>query len=178
MEYSYLTKKIKMNLYAFYLGGKAVGQNGIAAMIEAHDVVFAVGETVEDCYDQCRQQWFGIADGLHTDAYIKLQHIDGYEISLTVDKVEYIFYGENTNLYFVYLGASAHCDLSEEHRSLFMIADSLEELKLRAKSQQLYLINLHIDSIKSITCVSGYNIRLSETNLPDKLDVVASYVNL
>jgi Domain of Unknown Function (DUF1543) len=168
-----------MHLYAFYLGGKAIGQNGIAANIEVHDVVFAVGETVEDCYDQCRQQWFGSPDGLHIDAHVKLESVNGYEIKPTFEKVKKTDYGDNNCLYFVYLGAPAQRFLFEEHRIVFMVANSLEEVKIRAKSN--YLLNdSHIDNIIEIPTVNGCSIRLLETGIPLQhiIEAYASYIKL
>ena len=45
----------KLKLYAVVLGGAAEKSN-----TELHDVVFAVGATIEDCYFQLLEKWFGL----------------------------------------------------------------------------------------------------------------------
>ena len=66
---------MSQKLFAFYLGGMAKG-----AKLEVHDVAFAIGEKVEDCYKFLWEQWFGLEKNLHMDAYAPLTYVDGYEI--------------------------------------------------------------------------------------------------
>jgi len=44
-----------MNLFVIYVGGKTE-----TSLIEVHDIHFALGEKIEDTYDQIRNQWWGI----------------------------------------------------------------------------------------------------------------------
>ena len=46
-------------LFAVYLGGRAPKCN-----TELHDVVFAVGASIEDTYDRLLELWFGSPEGL------------------------------------------------------------------------------------------------------------------
>lgn len=63
------------HIFAFYLGGGHPKSN-----IELHNVQFAVGEKIEDCYDQLKKDWFGELQGLHIDGYIKLDFVNGYKV--------------------------------------------------------------------------------------------------
>ncbi len=43
-----------MNLFMVYVGGYTVSSN-----IELHDMRFVIGETIESCYPQLLQEWWG-----------------------------------------------------------------------------------------------------------------------
>lgn len=70
-----------LKLYAVVLGGSAEKSN-----TELHDVVFTVGTTIEDCYFQLLEKWFGLPEKMHIDSYMELNVVDGYEISLQKEK--------------------------------------------------------------------------------------------
>ena len=55
------------SLFMVMLGGRHARAN-----TEVHDVVMAVGDTLEEVYPQLKQAWFGEAQGLHIDACTKL----------------------------------------------------------------------------------------------------------
>jgi hypothetical protein len=57
-----------LKLYAVVLGGTAAKSN-----TELHDVVFAIGENIEDCYFQLLEKWFGLPDKMHIDSYMELK---------------------------------------------------------------------------------------------------------
>ena len=52
------------SLFMVMLGGRHARAN-----TEVHDVVMAVGDTLEEVYPQLKQAWFGEAQGLHIDAW-------------------------------------------------------------------------------------------------------------
>ncbi len=58
------------SLFMVMLGGRHARAN-----TEVHDVVMAVGDTLEEVYPQLKQAWFGEAQGLHIDAWAKLQEL-------------------------------------------------------------------------------------------------------
>jgi hypothetical protein len=62
-----------MKLFAFYVGGKTETSN-----TELHDMRFAVGEGMEDCYESLRGQWWGTPESLHIDCWSEITHSDGY----------------------------------------------------------------------------------------------------
>jgi hypothetical protein len=64
-------------LFAAYLGGRAPRCN-----TELHDVVFAVGASIEATYGQLMDKWFGDPLRVHNDSWIELQIVDGHRISL------------------------------------------------------------------------------------------------
>ena len=40
--------------------------------IELHDVVFTLGEKIEDSYNDLLGKWFGLPDRLHIDSWVEL----------------------------------------------------------------------------------------------------------
>ena len=75
-----MPNSLSPSLFLVVLGGREKGVH-----IELHDVRWAIGNKIEDTYDQLRSQWFGIQKGLHIDSYMKVLYVDGYEIKLTKD---------------------------------------------------------------------------------------------
>ena len=52
-----------LSLFIVMLGGRHARAN-----TEVHDVVLAVGDSLEDVYPQLKNAWFGEQKGLHIDA--------------------------------------------------------------------------------------------------------------
>lgn len=66
-----------MALYAVFLGGDlAPGRMG-----EDHEVVFVVGDDVQDVRRRARSKWGGTGTA-HVDAVQRLDVVDGYEVGL------------------------------------------------------------------------------------------------
>ena len=68
-------------LFAVMLGGRAPRAN-----TELHDMVFAIGTSIEDTYERLIGKWFGSAEGLHLDCWTALDVVDGHEVRLTLTK--------------------------------------------------------------------------------------------
>ncbi|MBN9378498.1 MAG: hypothetical protein BGO14_08370 [Chlamydiales bacterium 38-26] len=115
-------------LFAVYLGGRAERCN-----IELHDVVFVIGESLKSTYEHLRKKWFGSLKNLHIDAYIHLQHVDGYEIHLSKDRM--LQEDSAKKLYFINLGAYKGTDFMEYHQNVFYVSSSSAEAIKRAKSE-------------------------------------------
>ena len=84
-----------MKLFSVFLGGRADKCN-----TELHDVVFTLGEKIEDTYDDLLNKWFGVPDRLHIDSWVDLSIVEGYKISISKEKKK-----SDKKLYFVNLGA-------------------------------------------------------------------------
>lgn len=147
-------------LFAVYLGGRAPKCN-----TELHDVVFAVGDSIEATYDTLMDKWFGDPLRLHLDSWMELQVIDGYRIKLSREKS-----GNSRKLYFINLGAYLPGQFTELHANAFVIAGSDQEVKSRAKkellrgTQSVHTDDLYdIDDCLEIAEVDSYHIHLEET---------------
>ena len=109
-----------MQLFVVYVGGKMP-----TSLIELHDIHFAIGETIEETYDQLREQWWGVPQSLHLDAWGALRYVDGYAIELKKSPPPAL----NKKLYFVNLGGYDAEQFTELHRNLFVMADDPAEAK-------------------------------------------------
>ena len=70
-----------MKLFSVFLGGRADKCN-----TELHDVVFSIGEKIEDTYIDLLDKWFGLPDRLHIDSWVDLRIVEGYKVSLSKKK--------------------------------------------------------------------------------------------
>ncbi len=128
-------------LIAFYLGGRVAKCN-----IEVHDVVFLVGKTSEELIPQLKEQWYGIPKSLHVDSWFALENADGYDILLSSTPST-----EPLKLYFVNLGYYKEGSFGEEHHIQFIVAESINEAKLKAKGKaESNAVELHTDDIFEI----------------------------
>ncbi|AJI46902.1 DUF1543 domain-containing protein [Francisella philomiragia] len=128
-------------LFIVYLGGSAPKAN-----IELHDVQFVIGNTIEDTYEQLRQNWFGTVKGLHLDSYKALKGADGYQISIQ-DRPQNF----NKKLYFVNLGGYDESKLNELHEfALFVAVDKIEAKKKALKALLEDSLIKHKDNLMEV----------------------------
>ena len=111
-----------MKLFAIYIGGEHPGAN-----IEVHDMRFVVAPTIEETYQTLLAQWWGREGSLHIDCWSEISQADGYEISLRPEPYE-----GGEKLYYVNLGGYDGVNFAEQHRNVFVVADSLAAAKTRA----------------------------------------------
>jgi hypothetical protein len=67
-----------MKLFSVNLGGKAKNAN-----IEVHDIVFVIGNTIQECFPKIKEKWFGDPESVHIDSYAELTQIEEYSIELS-----------------------------------------------------------------------------------------------
>jgi hypothetical protein len=111
-----------MKLFAIYIGGEHP-----QAHIEIHDVRFIVAPTIRDTHDQLRAQWWGTPGTLHVDCWAEIDHVDGYDVSLSLEPSS-----ATQKLFFVNLGGYDGRDFAEQHKNMFVVATSVKEAKDRA----------------------------------------------
>lgn len=151
----------RLNLYAVYLGGRAPKCN-----TELHDVVFVVGERIEDTYEQLLDLWFGSPEGLHLDSWMVLDVVDGFEVSISREPCP----GEE-KLFFVNLGAYRPGVFTELHANGFAVAVEKKGIIARAKSELLVGMDFvhtddlfDIDDCIELSEVGGYRVHLTKTS--------------
>ena len=126
---------------AVYLGGRAPRCN-----TELHDVTFAVGPSIESCYEQIMDRWFGDPARLHIDSWLELQCVDGHRISLQPTPV-----ASGKKLFFINLGAYLPGQFTEIHANAFVVAAGEIEVKKRAKAELLRgTLSVHTDDLYDI----------------------------
>lgn len=126
-----------MKLFAIYIGGEHPGAN-----IEVHDMRFVVAPTIEATYETLLAQWWGRPGSLHVDCWSEISNADGYEISLRPEPYE-----GPEKLYYVNLGGYDGVAFAEQHRNVFVVADSLPAAKARAIRRAADWTDAHRDEM-------------------------------
>lgn len=160
-----------LKLFSVVLGGRADGCH-----VELHDVVFVVGQSLEETYPDLISNWFGNKKRLHIDSSIELKYIDGHEVVIS-DKTPQT----DKKIFFVNFGGYRPNHFGEIHETGFYVASSKSEVLTRAK-KDLCLFhleshcddNLLLDDVISINKIGKNYIHL----LPSKNDsplIIDSY---
>lgn len=138
-----------MKLFAFYIGGETHN-----SLIEVHDVRFAIGETMEDCYDYLNETWWGTHESLHLDCYGELTQADGYKVTLSKDPAP----DDEPKLYFINLGGYMPGEFIELHKNVFVVAPTESKAKVKALKQILDWKGHHEDykyDVEHCFCVNS-----------------------
>jgi hypothetical protein len=150
-----------MKLFAVYLGGRAPKCN-----TELHDVVFVVGEKIEDTYEKLMDRWFGNPLRLHVDSWLELKVVDGHRVRLGSTNSK-----SSSKLYFINLGAYVPDQFTELHANAFVVAATEAEVKKKAKTellrgtQSVHTDDLYdIDDCLEVTEVDGLHVWLEPTS--------------
>ncbi len=146
-----------MRLFAVYLGGRAPACN-----VELHDIVFAVGRSLEDVHEQLLDRWFGDPMGLHVDAWAELDRVPGYRVSLNR-----VPSAKGPRLYFINIGGYVAGEFGERHAYGFYAGAGKVKVKARAKrelltgKQSVHRDDLYeIDDIIEIAPGDGWHVHL------------------
>ncbi|MGA7297789.1 MAG: DUF1543 domain-containing protein [Rhodanobacteraceae bacterium] len=145
------------HLIACVLGGSAPG-----AKTELHDVAFAIGNSVDLIHEQLLESWFGEPHGLHIDAWVILDTVDGHRVRLQPTASD-----NGLSLYFINLGGYRAGEFGERHAWWFFVAPSKAEAKARARQsllqdcEQIHKDDLHdVDDCLQVSTVAGWHIHL------------------
>lgn len=116
------------SLFIVMLGGRHAKAN-----TEVHDVVFAVGHTLQEVYPQLKQAWFGEHQGLHIDAWAQLHGVsfEGKKYQLQFQQV--VAAETAQKLYLINLGGYDPQAFGELHRYVLVVAHDAVEAKNKGK---------------------------------------------
>lgn len=117
------------SLFIVMLGGRHKRAN-----TEVHDVVLAVGDTLEDTYPQLKTAWFGEAQGLHIDAWAQ---INGVEFEGKKYQLHFSDAAPNQadeKLWLINLGGYDAREFGELHRYVLVVAQNAMVAKQRGKA--------------------------------------------
>ena len=115
-------------LFVVMLGGKHP-----RAKIEVHDVVFAAADTLEATYPQLRDAWFGSPKGVHVDAWMAVDGVDGWKVELSHLAPQ----ADAHRLYFINLGGYEASSFGEAHHYLLVVARTKQDAKNKGRHQML-----------------------------------------
>lgn len=129
-------------LFVVMLGGKHP-----RAKIEVHDVVFAVADTLQACYPQLRDAWFGSPKGVHIDSWMAVDGVDGWTVELS----HLAPAADAPRLYFINLGGYETDRFGEAHHYLLVVARNKQEAMRQGKRQMLrHWSQAHTDGVLDI----------------------------
>lgn len=117
------------SLFIVMLGGRHKRAN-----TEVHDVVLAVGDTLEDTYPQLKTAWFAEQKGLHIDAWAQ---INGVEFEGQKYQVHFSDAAPNQadeKLWLINLGGYDAREFGELHRYVLVVAQNAMVAKQRGKA--------------------------------------------
>lgn len=152
------------SLFIVMLGGRHARAN-----TEVHDVVLAVGDSLEQIYPQLKNAWFGEPQGLHIDAWAKLQGLEfenkNYQIHFTNAAPNQA----DQKLWLINLGGYDVREFGELHRYVLVIAQNAMVAKEKGKQyfarhwQKLHTDRvLEVDDCIAIDHVYGRYVQLVE----------------
>ena len=130
------------SVWAVLVGGTVPGMR-----LEVHDLLFAVGETIDDCTPSLRAQWRGEPAGLHRDAWGRLDAADGREVALS-DAAP-----DGPRLWFVHTGGYDTGRFAELHDNHFVVASDRDEAKRRAVARHAAWTLPHKDALLDVDAV-------------------------
>ncbi len=137
-------------LFVVMLGGKHP-----KAKIEVHDVVFVTGSSLEDCYPELRQQWFGTLAGMHIDSWMQVDGVEGYQLRFS----EQAPAADELRLFFINLGGYTPGAFGEDHHYLLVTAkDNLPKSWDKPHTDAV----LDVDDCIAIDQVGGRYVRLTQ----------------
>lgn len=117
------------SLFIVMLGGRHARAN-----TEVHDVVLAVGDSLEDIYPQLKNAWFGEQKGLHIDAWAQIYGVafegQNYQIQFTDAAPNQA----DQKLYLLNLGGYDAREFGELHRYVLVVAQNAMVAKQRGKA--------------------------------------------
>lgn len=117
------------SLFIVMLGGRHARAN-----TEVHDVVLAVGDSLEEVYPQLKNAWFGEQKGLHIDAWAQIYGVafegKNYQIQFTDAAPNQT----DQKLYLLNLGGYDAREFGELHRYVLVVAQNAMVAKQRGKA--------------------------------------------
>lgn len=117
------------SLFIVMLGGRHARAN-----TEVHDVVLAVGDSLEAVYPQLKQAWFAEQKGLHIDAWAQINGIEfegrHYQIQFTNTQPNQA----HDKLWLINLGGYDSREFGELHRYILVVAQNRMVAKQRGKA--------------------------------------------
>jgi hypothetical protein len=105
------------SLFVVMLGGRHARAN-----IEVHDVVMAIGTSLQEVIPQLKQAWFGEANGLHIDAWAQISGVQSQGVDYQIQFSDAAPSTSDEKLYLINLGGYSADSFGELHRYHLVVA--------------------------------------------------------
>ena len=150
------------SLFLVMLGGRHARAN-----TEVHDVVFAIGNSLDDCYPQLREAWFGEQKGLHIDAWMKVAGAMSQDVPYQIQFSHATPNATSEKLWLINLGGYDPAEFGELHRYVLVPARTEAEAKQQGKlhfathwQKQHTDRVLDVDDCIKVDCIDGRYVEL------------------
>ncbi|TCB59292.1 DUF1543 domain-containing protein [Acinetobacter terrae] len=117
------------SLFIVMLGGRHARAN-----TEVHDVVLAVGDSLEEIYPQLKQAWFGEQKGLHIDAWSQMNGVEFEGVKYQIQFSNAQSNSSEQKLFLINLGGYDAREFGELHRYILVVAQNAMLAKQRGKA--------------------------------------------
>lgn len=117
------------SLFIVMLGGRHARAN-----TEVHDVVIAVGGSLEQTYSQLKNAWFGEQKGLHIDAWAQIHGVVFEGVKYRLQFVDAAPNQSDQKLFLINLGGYDAREFGELHRYVLVVAQNEMVAKQRGKA--------------------------------------------
>ena len=117
------------SLFIVMLGGRHARAN-----TEVHDVVLAVGDSLEEVYPQLKNAWFGEQKGLHIDAWAQIYGVAFEGKNYQIQSTDAAPNQADQKLYLLNLGGYDAGEFGELHRYVLVVAQNAMVAKQRGKA--------------------------------------------
>ncbi|MDV2438832.1 DUF1543 domain-containing protein [Acinetobacter gerneri] len=159
------------SLFVVMLGGRHAKAN-----TEVHDVVLAVGNSLEEVYPQLKQAWFAEQKGLHIDAWAQIQGVEFEAKKYQLHFTEAMPNPSEQKLYLINLGGYDPKEFGELHRYVLVVAQN--EMVAKEKGKQFYAQGwykahtdrvLEVDDCIAVDQVYGHFVQLVEGEFAENI---------
>lgn len=116
------------SLFIVMLGGRHKRAN-----TEVHDVVLAVGDSLQEVYLQLKNAWFGELQGLHIDAWAKINGVQFEQSNYRICFSNVQPSSSEQKLFLINLGGYDSREFGELHRYVLVVAQNPIVAKQRGK---------------------------------------------
>lgn len=151
------------------------------ANTELHDIRFAIGRKIADCYDDLRAQWWGDPKTLHLDCWGAVEQADGYDVEVAAEPHQQ----RALRLFFVNLGGYDPGEFGELHRDVLIVEKDASAAKTKAlrsvsawpqpHRDKLFQVETTVD-IGSSTARAGCFLRLTASSAERPFQFACKYV--
>lgn len=118
----------QQNLYIALLGGKHQNAN-----IEVHDIIPFISTNLQLAFPYLKAQWFGLKQGVHLDAWMKINGVSYLGKKYQVQIHEQAQAHAALKLFFINLGAYIANEFGEVHKYLVVAATDKADAKIQGK---------------------------------------------
>lgn len=122
-----------MQLFMLKIGARPQGR-----LIEQHDVMFVIANSLSEVIPVVNQQWAEVKNKWHLDAWRAVNRVGDFHIQLTEKASLADNSTDNNQLYFVNLGGYLPNQFEEFHYKTLVVSESISKATAQVKKGDFY----------------------------------------